>query len=112
MYTASSVTGARKKNKKNNSRIYHISLFIHTCFWNNTLRDFITDDESSLSLMINVQTVHKYTIKERLSVCDCNCNFLIVSIQLFFHQILVCKGPDVCTNNLKGDDGSYGLNVH
>lgn len=39
------------------------------------LRGFITDDESSLSLMINVQTVHKYTIKESLSVCDCNWNF-------------------------------------
>lgn len=32
--------------------------------------------------MINVQTVHKYTIKERLSVCDCKSCFPDVSIQL------------------------------
>lgn len=80
MYTASSVTGRKKKKEQPGLFTFHY-LFILICFPNNsTLRGFITVDESSLLLMINVQTVHKYTIKERLSVCDCNCDFPTVSL--------------------------------
>ena len=69
------------KKKKQQPDLFTIHyLFILICFPNNTtLRGFIAVDESSLLLMINVQTVHKYTIKERLSVCDCNCDFPTIS---------------------------------
>ncbi len=71
-----------KKEKKQQLDLFTFHyLFILICFPNNTtLRGFITVDESSLLLMINVQTVHKYTIKERLSVRDCNCDFPTFSI--------------------------------
>lgn len=60
MYTASSVTGRKEK-----------TCFIHAIIYSWSLGSqiipvFIT--AVHLSLMINVQTVHKYTIKERLCV--------------------------------------------
>lgn len=65
-----------KKDQKNQQKQLDLSashyLFMLICFSNDTSRrSFTTVNESSLLLMINVQTVHKYTIKERLSVCDC-----------------------------------------
>lgn len=54
--------------------------FIHAIiyswsFGSQIIQVFIT--AVHLSLMINVQTVHKYTIKERLSVCDCKSDSLL-----------------------------------
>lgn len=91
LYTASSVTVTRRRKQKT-ATIGCITLdylFMLICFWTHLLRGFITDDESSLSLIINVQTVHKYTIKESLSVCDCKWNFATGSVQMISHQIPV-----------------------
>lgn len=94
-----------KKKNNNNNRIYSHFIIYSYSFVCRTiqLRGFITVDESSLSLMINVQTVHKYTIKERLSVCDCNYNFLAIFIELM----------PIHTLNLIGDMAFYiSLNLH
>lgn len=72
-----------EEKKKNNNWIYS-QFIIYSCsfvFQIIQIWGFITVDESSLLLMINVQTVHKYTIKERLSVCDCNSDFPVSDAQ-------------------------------